>query len=238
MPPATPRTTTLARLPSPIKDWLRRAAVGYLGLLERRRFASRKIVWLLGHMRSGSTLLMHLLSSHPQILGAGERNAPYSSERDLRRLAVDAAYTRRQFFRHHAYVVDQINHNRFLTAVDLLDHPQVYRIFLVREPRGALASMVEVLGRFYGMTLEEAVDYYLERLSALAGYAQSAAEKSRSFFLTYDELVKRPRPVLRRLQSFLLLATPLPETYRLFEFTGGRGDPSRRGGPRVRARGP
>ncbi|HUA89621.1 MAG TPA: sulfotransferase, partial [Steroidobacteraceae bacterium] len=32
---------------------------------------------VLGHMRSGSTLLLHLLMTHPQIAAVGERNAVY-----------------------------------------------------------------------------------------------------------------------------------------------------------------
>ena len=228
MPRATLPTPLLARLPPPVKALLRRAAYAFLDLRDRRRSEPRKIVWLLAHMRSGSTLLLHLLSSHPKILGAGERNATYSSAHDLRRLEVDAAYLRRQLLRDYDYVVDQINHNRFLAATELLDHPRLYRIFLLREPQAAIASMVEVLGRFYGTTLEEAVDYYLDRLPALARYAACVEDPARSLFLTYADLVERPQVALRRLQSFLGLETPLEETYRVFDFTGSRGDPSAR----------
>ena len=212
----------------PIKGLLRRTALAYLEAKERRRSEPRKIIWLLGHMRSGSTLLLHLLGSHPDILAAGERNATYSNAGDLRGLAVAAAYARRQLFRDYGYVADQINHNRFLASKDLLDNPSLYKIFLIREPRGALASMVEILGRHYGMDLEQAVDYYLDRLEALERYARHVQDTGRSFFLTYGDLVERSRPALRRLQTFLDLETPIPETYRTFDFTGKQGDPSRR----------
>ncbi len=182
----------------------------------------------MGHMRSGSTLLVHLLSSHPEILGAGERNATYASCEDLRRLSVDVAYLRRKFFRGYGYVVDQINHNRFLVAEDLLNHPRVCKIFLIREPKATLASMVEVFGRHYGMTPRQAVDYYLDRLGALERYARQVREKGSSFFLTYDDLVIKSEPVLRHLGCFLRLRTPLAESYQVFDFTGKRGDPSRR----------
>ncbi len=228
MPPQETLAAVLARWPPPIQALLRRAALAYLGRRERRRSEPRRVVWLLAHMRSGSTLLMHVLSSHPQILGAGERNAIYASERDLGRLAVDAAYARRQLFRDFDYVVDQINHDRFLASLDLLDQTQLYKVFLIREPRGALASMAEVLGRHYGMTVDQAVGYYLDRLGTLERYARRVRDKGSSFFLTYDDLVARPRPVLRRLASFLQLRTPLPESYRTFEFTGRQGDPSPR----------
>lgn len=211
-----------------IRRLLRRGALAYLERRERRRSEPPRIVWLLGHMRSGSTLLMHLLSSHPHVLGAGERNATYSSTRDLRRLTVDAAYLRRQLFRRYDWIVDQINHNRFLAAEELLDHPDVYRVFLVREPLASLSSMVEVLGPLYGMTVRQAVAYYLDRLPALERYARRGVDGSRSFFLTYDDLVARPAEALPLLSSFLRLPTPLSDRYRRFDFTGRRGDPSDR----------
>ncbi len=211
-----------------VKGWLRHRALAYLERREHRRDDRSRIVWILGHMRSGSTLLMHLLSSHPEVLGAGERNAVYASPQDLRRLAVEAAYARRRFFREYRYVVDQINHDRFLVDEGLLDHPRVAKIFLVREPRGAVASMVEVLGRHYGMTLEQAADYYVDRLRALERYARKVADQRCSLFLSYQDLVKNPRPSLDRLQAFLDLETPLSESYRRFRFTGRQGDPSRR----------
>lgn len=218
----------VSRIPRWIRRQLRRAALAYLERREVRRSEPPRVVWLLGHMRSGSTLLMHLLSSHPQVLGAGERNSTYTSTADLRRLAVDAAYLRRKLLRRYDWVVDQINHSRFLAAEELLDHSQVHRVFLVREPLASLASMVEVLGPLYGMTVQDAVDYYLERLPALASYARRAGDESRSFFLTYDDLVTRPAVALPLLSGFLRLRTPLSERYRCFDFTGQRGDPSPR----------
>lgn len=228
IPPTIPPPSLLARLPPRLKGFFRRLALTYLEQRERRRFDSRRVIWVLAHMRSGSTLLMHLLSSHPEILGSGERNAVYSSPNDLLRLSVSAAYARRQLFRDYRYVVDQINHDRFLASPGLLDHPQLYKIFLIREPQAALSSMVETLGRHYGLTLDEGMDYYLERLPTLARYAQAARDGSRSFFLTYDDLLTHPQRVLRHLEAFLQLRSPLSESYQRFAFTGGSGDPSER----------
>jgi len=215
-------------IPRPIRRLLRHTAVSLLALREARRADPARIIWLLGHMRSGSTLLMHLLSSHPEILGAGERNATYSTSDDLHRLVVDAAYQRREFFRRYGYVVDQINHSRFLASEELLDHPRLYRIFLVREPTASLASMNETFGPLYDTSPGELVEYYLERLPALERDARQASNRSRSLFLTYEELVGRPAETLSCLAAFLDLRSPLSERYELFDFTGKKGDPSSR----------
>jgi hypothetical protein len=45
---------------------------------------------LLGHMRSGSTLVLHLLLTNPQIAALGERNVRYALAADLARLALSA----------------------------------------------------------------------------------------------------------------------------------------------------
>lgn len=216
----------LGKLPEPIKKALKGVALALLKTRERWTGEAPDAVLLLAHMRSGSTLLMHILLSHPAILGYGERNRPYASARDMDRLTVDACYQRRQFFRSPRYVVDQINHTRFLASEALLNHPRVRTIFLIREPEDSIASMVEVLGRYYGMTLDEAVAYYSERLQALARYAQGIENPARTFFLTYDDLVTETTSSLHGLQAFLSLETALSEDYRRFDFTGRRGDPS------------
>jgi LPS sulfotransferase NodH len=38
-----------------------------------------EFVHILSHMRSGSTLLAHLLASHPEIIGYGETHIRYRS---------------------------------------------------------------------------------------------------------------------------------------------------------------
>lgn len=214
----------LQRLHSPIKALVRGTARAYLGLRERYAEPPR-VVWILAHMRSGSSLLQHLLISHPRIFGCGERNATYGSERDLDRLAVDVYYRRRELWRRYPLLVDQINHDRFLIDESLLDHPRVCPIFLIRRPEDAVASMVDVLGRHYGMTRQQAVDYYVERLDALARYAELCRH---AFFLTYEDLLENTREILADLTTFLELKSPLVEQYQTFSFTGRSGDPSPR----------
>lgn len=216
----------LSRLPAPLKEGVRAAALFTLRARERLLGEDTGIVLVLAHMRSGSTLLTHILLSHPDILGCGERNAVYSSSRDLERLKLDARYRRREYLRRYRYVADQVNHTRFLTNQEVLNDPRVRKIFLVRAPEPSLASMVDVLGHYYGTTLEEAASYYAERLAALADHAEQLRDPETALFLTYDDLVGRTQDTLGALADFLGLAEPLSERYRRFDFTGRRGDPA------------
>lgn len=209
-----------------MKTVVKKAAVTFLKFKEQVTRNPTRYLFVLGHMRSGSSLLHHLLISHPDLLGCGERNMPYHTAADLHHLTIAARYHRRAFFQPYRYIVDQINHNHFVPDTNLLNHPHIWKIFLIREPAAALSSMVRVLGKHYGTTLDEALTHYLGRLERLSQYAQAIANPGRATFLTYDDLVNHIEPTLSSLQTFLQLEAPLSPHYQRFDFTGKRGDPS------------
>lgn len=185
-----------------------------------------QVVLLLGHMRSGSTLLMHLLLSHPAISGLGERNTTYESSADLSRLVVATRFKSRRPFARFQYCVDQINHDRFTPVPAVLHHSRVRLLFLIREPRDSIASLLELTRTYYEpWSLARAVDYYVQRLDTLAKYARSIDRPERAAFLTYQDLTERSRQSLTRLAGFLGIETPILDTYPVRDFTGRRGDP-------------
>jgi hypothetical protein len=177
-------------------------------------------------MRSGSTLLHHLLISHPEILGCGERMKHFASDADFERLRIDAHLRRGQLLRRHRYVTDQVNYNVFLDPRLLHNRPDVRIIFLIRDPTAAIASMGKLLNRIGWTSLDDAVHYYRERLSNLSALATRIPNRSIAFALTYDDLTTKTTDTLARLSHFLKIRTPLLDKYRVFDFTGIRGDPS------------
>jgi hypothetical protein len=213
-----------------MKTAVKNAAVACLALKERLSRLPMRYLLVLGHMRSGSSLLHHVLVSHPDLLGCGERNAEYRSPADLHRLTLAARYHRRAFLQPCRYMVDQINHNQFIPQAGFLNNPQLWTIFLVREPAGAISSMVRMLGQYHGTTVDDALNHYVDRLRRLAQYAQTVKNSGQAALVVYDDLVDHTEETLARLQVFLDLEAPLSPHYRLFEFTGKRGDP----GPNIR----
>ena len=180
----------------------------------------------------------------------GERNRPYATPADLDALVADARFHARSLVRPYRYAVDQINHTRFLPVANgeddrshvppMLLNDRVHPILLLREPAGALQSMISVLGRHYGTTAEEALRHYVDRLQDLSGYAEAlgghdglnspdeALAKERqppALWLTYDVLVSHTDASLRALERYLALSG-LQSTYHVRSFTGRRGDPS------------
>jgi|ERR1700690_1580100 len=212
-------------LPSPIKAEIKRVLRACLKARDWYAGGSPEPLLLLGHIRSGSTLLHHLLVSHPEIIGCGERKVRYQSSIDFDQLRVDVHLRRGQLLRWHRYVTDQVNHNDWLASEALLNHPQVRTIFLIREPCASVASMLSMTS-VGGMTAEDAIRYYRDRLSTLSRYAQIIQEPARAFLLTYDDLIINTELTLQSLQCFLGLQTKLTDHYQTFNFTGIRGDPS------------
>lgn len=185
-------------------------------------------VLIMGHMRSGSTLLLHILLTNPRLIGCGERNAAYSSHLDLDNLEIEARIAQRAPFRRVRYAVDQINHDQFTPSCDFLKDERVLVIFLIRDPPSTIHSILELTRTFYGgaWTVESTVDYYCRRLRTLTERAAGIEGKQKAMALSYDALVDDTPTVLRGLETFLGLDARLREQYAIQRFTGKRGDPS------------
>jgi hypothetical protein len=183
---------------------------------------------VLGHMRSGSTLLLHLLMTNPEISAMGERNATYASTNDLARLVIATRLARLRPFAHLRYVADQVNHNQFTPNHRVLEDPRVRLVFLLRQPHASLTSLLDLTRTYYHQpwSVARAVDYYVERLQTLAAFADRLDLDGRAAFLTYEDLTDQPGATLALLQAFLGLSAGFSQTYDTHRFTGKRGDPS------------
>jgi hypothetical protein len=170
----------------------------------------RRYLFLLGTMRSGSTLLTSILCSHPEVIGYGETHVVYRSSGDLGELearvcrahGIDPAEIGPR------YVLDKLLHDGLLPDPGTLDGVDLTCLFLLREPRRTIRSLVHQLGS----TLDDAFTYHRERLASLERYAQVFP---RAAFLDYEDLVSHPERTLAGLTAFLGLAPPLTAEYRL-----------------------
>jgi hypothetical protein len=186
-----------------------------------------QIVFIMGHMRSGSTLLTHILISNAELIGCGERNVPYRLEDDLDKLEIAARRSQRSLFRGVSYVVDQINHDEFTPDTDLFKSERIRCIFLIREPEEAIQSLLRLTQPSSDpWSVERAIDYYVARLNSLSVFRERVG--GRAIALTYSELVDHATETLKRLSSFLSMTSPLEPEYLIQTFTGRRGDTSER----------
>jgi len=191
------------------------------------------VLLLLGHMRSGSTLLLHLLMTNPEISAVGERGVPYASRADLARLALATRAMRRAPFRRLRYVADQVNHNHLTPSSALLQHPRVRVLFLLRRPEDTVASIVHLYRVHYEQpwSTSRAVAYYVERMAGLAKLGESLADVQRAAVIRHEALMQSPEATLEVLRLFLGLRQGFSQTYETHSFTGSYGDP----GPHIAA---
>jgi hypothetical protein len=196
----------------------------------RKKF---EYIFILSHMRSGSSLLTHLLADNPEICGYGETGIRYSSHRDFDLLIGKVMYNLRQFprFRKERYVMDKLLHDQLLEPdnVHLLSNERCRVIFLIREPQGALASLVN-LEKLNSLRLGEkgSFDYYVARLATIERYAEEITRFCPCLVVTYDQILHQTTETLDSLRQFLELSQPLRESYHRLPTTGrlGVGDGS------------
>jgi hypothetical protein len=188
------------------------------------------VLLIMGHMRSGSTLLLHLLMTNSQVAALGEQNSRYAARDDLTRLAMKCRLALRAPFRPLRYVVDQVNHTKFTPDIDFLRDPRVCLVFLLRTPEASIASILELSRTFYrgAMSLSQAVEYYVERLEALRAIAQELSGTKPLALVRYETLARSPDATLAALATYLGLEAGFSTHYPIREFTGRRGDPGRK----------
>jgi hypothetical protein len=190
--------------------------------------APRKSLFVLGHMRSYSSLLCHILGSHPQIDGYCETHIKYRTRFDLLRLRTRVAKFTGEPLRGR-YVLDKVLHN-YPLAQSILRSRHTVSILLLRRPLPTVQSIVN-MGLHYSdvawyRDLDCVARYYEERLGSLVSLARQL--RGRVLFLEAEALLSRTADALQRTAAMLELNEPLQADYRRFAHTGesGFGDPS------------
>ncbi|MDV3353714.1 sulfotransferase family protein [Leptothoe sp. LEGE 181152] len=192
-----------------------------------------RFLLLLSHMRSGSSLLTHLLTTNPEVIGYGETHTNYADANDFKGL-LKKVYWQAQDFRklgdvqnlrmNHQYVMDKVLHNKKFLNHDWLQSEQVYAIFLLREPERSLASIADLKPHW---NQQDTIEYYAERMAMLVDYARLINNPERMLVVTYEQLLDNTPNVLATLQQFLHTQAPFTEEYKVLKTTGmkGVGDP-------------
>lgn len=187
-----------------------------------------RVLWILSHMRSGSSLLTHILNTNPEIIGYGETHIRYQSLQDFKQLMAKV-YWQAQEYRNlrdlkklalqEKYILDKLLHNNKLLDINLLTSKNICVLFLVREPYRSLLSILDLKPHF---SEAEAVFYYCNRLQTLVTYAEQIASQERALLIRHDQLIEETDLVLEALQNFLGTTTGFTEKYQLLKTTGSK----------------
>jgi len=187
-----------------------------------------QVIFILSHMRSGSSLLEHILTTNNKILGFGEQNRIYHSLFDIKKMELYVRCKQKKLLKNPKYIVDQILHNSLTPNIKLLNNGRIKIIFLIRSPLETISS-IERLGGFpYGIDLTgtyNSGNYYTNRMNTLMSISKSIP-KSSQIFLTYNDLINDSDSALNNLSMFLELKYPLQKKYKLKPSTRVLGDRS------------
>lgn len=181
-----------------------------------------KYIIILSHMRSGSSLLIHLLASNSDVLCYGESHLSYDNPKSLIHLVAKNFLYRRKFFPTGIFVADKILHSKFrLDVFENFPKNRLKIIYLLREPMGTISSLRKAGAK-------RGYDYYFERLVELQSLALRFGDRIPSLLLSYDNLIWNTKKTLETLQIFLGLENKFSEEYPILPSTGeiGIGDPS------------
>ena len=188
-----------------------------------------RFLLLLSHMRSGSSLLTHLLTTNPEVIGYGETHTDYANADDFKAL-LKKVYWQALDFRtlgdvqnlrmNHRYVMDKVLHNKKFLDHGFLQSDQVYAIFLLREPERSLASIADLKPHW---NQQDTIEYYTERMAMLVEYARLINNPQRMLVVSYEQLLENTPQVLTTLQQFLHTQAPFTEEYQVLKTTGMKG---------------
>lgn len=186
-----------------------------------------KWLFVIGHMRSGSSLLVHILNTNPEIIGYGETHLGYFGRHSLARLhehVVDSFTANGEELGEYRFVMDKILHPH-IGSLETLKVPSLKMIVIVRDPVQALPSILD-LDLASIQTGEEALEYYCSTLRRVDKWRKVYSRPH--LVVDYSEIVKNSEPTLNKISKYLDLERPLKCEYETTWATGepGYGDPS------------
>lgn len=194
----------------------------------------KRYILLLSHPRCYTSLIAHIIGSHPEIIGSCETYTPLRDQWDLIRLRY-RIYWLNERKRVGRYFFDKILLPGIPISKTILNREDVTVLFTVRGPEQTLPSMIS-LGRDsrlkgmraggLGWELNQdpaySCDYYIGRLRDLEQWCLEM--DGRALYFEANDLIERTADVLHALSRELRLSQDLSERYETFGHTGGGPD--------------
>jgi len=180
-------------------------------------------------MRAYTSLVGHLLGSHPEINGYYEMHQSYASAADLEQQ--ERLYAAHDSLKPGSrYLFDKLLHNDYALKLEQFDPDSTRVLVAMRPSEPTLKSIVSLFARKDGgdpyADPVGATTYYIERLQALAAFGERYP--GRYVYFDADLIRTDTARVLAALGQWLQLGSPLAERYQAFARTGvaGAGDSS------------
>jgi hypothetical protein len=205
-----------------VKSILRMIALFYFHSMLRIRTPER-FIFLISHMRSGSSLLTHLLASNEDVNAYGETHIRYNCEKSFADSICKIRLNLRSFkgFQANKIYMDKILHNFLLIPenLKLFMDKNVKFIYLLRSPKDSMNSLINT----FSMTNSKAYNYYKSRLCWIEKMILISINYPEKYFLNYEDLKNNTDKELKALTNYLNLNSCIKNSYTIFRTTGKRG---------------
>jgi hypothetical protein len=178
-------------------------------------------IFLLSHMRAYTSLLGHILGSHPQINGYYELHLSYTDERNLSQQQQLYAQTEK-LKPSSSYLFDKLLHNDYQLNLKLPNLRRGKVLLALRPPAESIPSIVFLFGKKENQhpyaNPAKATQYYIARLQNLSEFSEQYP--LHYFYFDAPLLHSNSEYILNRLTQWLDLDEPLSERYQCFSQTG------------------
>ncbi|MBU1193158.1 MAG: hypothetical protein KKE76_15810 [Gammaproteobacteria bacterium] len=186
-------------------------------------------IYLLSHMRAYSSLIGHILGSHPHINGYYEMHLPYTRAESLDEQL--CLYGQTESLKPDSlYLFDKLLHNDYPLDTAILEGIGNRILLSIRSPEDSLKSILHLFrakgtDHPYADPLQ-ASNYYIERLEALAGFSEN--NSGRYYYFDAELIISDSHHLLRAITRWCELDPALSGQYQTFSQTGkaGAGDSS------------
>lgn len=177
-------------------------------------------VFLLSHMRSYSSVFIHILGSHPDIMGGSEMLQSYKGYKDLLKLQIKCFELANQ---PGHFVSDKLLNNEYHMSTDFLTRYKSKVIFTLRDPVNTINSLYAMYDRHMQNTqsVEDLVAYYINRANTLYDIARELIDRGYPYlFFEAEELLEHTDQILSTVTRFLALNRALRPDYDVHADTG------------------
>ena len=181
-------------------------------------------------MRAFTSLVGHILGSHPQVNGYFEMHLSYqdagSVENQLNRFKETE-----KIKDDSKYLFDKLLHNDYSLSTRLFKPGSCKLLASLRQPENTIKSIVNLFNQKAEphpyANIQQATDYYINRLQWLDEYFNNHGVPF--FYFDAESVQQNTQELLITLGGWLQLETPLSNHYQRFNRTGlaGAGDSSK-----------
>ncbi|MDQ8202369.1 sulfotransferase [Pelagicoccus sp. SDUM812003] len=212
------------KIVSLIASFLRGVVETSLGAFYFLLHGKPRLVIILSHTRSGSSLLANLICSHPKVIGFGEAWIDYRTPVSILRLIGRTRLTTGSYKPSINIYLDKCLHKQITDSLRPFRICHPHFLFLTREPHATTKSIVAMCKTFdenKGQETDYANTYLAGRLMDLKRISLLVPPDSATH-LSYESLIQNPDTTLARLTEVLQLASPLSSSYHVTKTVGVR----------------